>query len=68
MNRDLDREAAILTNDLDSMLHRIEMLQAHPKYTDALNHVIAAKMALIDGRADLHTRAMRERFAKLDAR
>lgn len=64
MERNLDREAAILTNDLDSMIHRIELLQAHPRYTDALTAIQAAKQAVIDGRSDIHQREIRERFSK----
>lgn len=54
LKRNLDREAAIIANDLDSMIHRIELLQSHPKYTDALQHVQSAKMAIIEGRSDIH--------------
>ncbi len=60
----LDRKAAIIINDLDSLVHRVEELQAHPRYTDALNSVQAAKQAMIDGRGDLHQRNMRERFSR----
>jgi hypothetical protein len=52
--RDLDRESAIIINDLDSMAHRIEMLQAHPSYTDALTSVCKAKALMIDGRSTIH--------------
>jgi predicted aspartyl protease len=64
--RNLQFEAAIIINDLASMVMRIEMLQAHPRYTDALNAVQAAKTAMTDGSIDLHQRAMRERFAAMD--
>ena len=67
MERNLDTEAAIIVNDLDSMLHRIEGLQAHPRYTDALEAVKSAKLAIIEGRADIHHKGMRERFARMDA-
>jgi hypothetical protein len=60
--RDLDREAAIIVNDLDSMAHRIEMLQAHPRYTDALSAVIKAKLAIGDGRSEIHQQALRHHY------
>lgn len=58
----LDSQAAILINDLDSMVHRIEALQAHPKYTEALNRVQEARQALQEGRSDLHQREMKARY------
>ncbi len=58
-----DRLAAIIINDLDSLAHRIESLPGNPRYTDALLAVQSAKRAVIDGRADIHQTAMRERFA-----
>ena len=61
MQRNLDSEAAIIANDLDSLIHRIEMLQAHPKYTDALLHVSSAKDAIRDGRSDIHQRDVKAR-------
>jgi hypothetical protein len=61
--RDLDREAAIIINDLDSLVHRIEGLQAHTRYTDALMAVHSAKQAIIDGRTDIHQAGVRERHA-----
>jgi hypothetical protein len=64
---DPDTQAAIVVNDLDSLRYRIEALPPHPAYTDALNSVTEAKAAIADGRADLHQRNMRERFAKADA-
>jgi hypothetical protein len=60
----LDIKAAIIVNDLDSMLHRIEELQAHPRYTDALNAVKNAKQAMVDGRSLIHQEYLRERFSK----
>lgn len=51
---DYDRQAAIIANDLDSMLHRIEALQAHPSYTDAAGAVMQAKMAINAGRQAIH--------------
>lgn len=62
-----DALAAIIANDLDSLVHRIEALPAHPRFTDALNAVHAAKEAVTEGRVDLHHRGMRERFATSDA-
>lgn len=61
-------EAAIIVNDLNSLVHRIEALPAHPKYTEALNAVQEAETAMRLGRSDLHDREMRDRFAKMDAR
>jgi len=64
MERDLSREASIIVNDLDSMIHRIEMLQAHPRYTNALLAVQRAREEISAGQQDIHDRGMRERFAK----
>jgi hypothetical protein len=61
MNRNLDTEAAIIANDLDSLALRIEALQAHPRYTDALVAVQNAKQAMIDGRVRLHQSDMKAR-------
>jgi len=63
----LDLVAAIIINDLDSLVHRIEALQAHPAYTTALTAVHEAKCAMIDGRMNIHQTEMRARFAKMDA-
>lgn len=49
-----DSQAAIIANDLDSLVHRIEALPAHPEYTNALMAVQAAKKAISDGRTALH--------------
>lgn len=57
---------AIIVNDLDSMVHRIEALEAHPKLTDALNSVQSAKAAMLLASVDIHQRDMKARFAKLD--
>jgi len=62
-----DSQAAIIANDLDSLVHRIEALPAHPENTAALNAVQAARQAINKARADLHQSAMRERFAASDA-
>ena len=65
--RDLDREAAIIINDLDSLVHRIEMLQAHPSYTDALVSIQSAKKDMEAGRSDLQWPQSHERRANPDA-
>lgn len=57
-----DSAAAIIVNDLDSMVFRIEALPAHPSYTDALLLVQNARKAIENGRSDLHQRSMTERF------
>jgi hypothetical protein len=64
---DLDRQAAVIINDLDSLAHRIEALQAHPEYTTAMAAVQAAKAAIIRGRGDIHHSAMRERFGAFNS-
>lgn len=58
---DADSQAAVLANDLDSMIHRIEALPAHPSYTDALCAVQAAKAAIESGRSALHQAAVCKR-------
>ncbi|PZU13803.1 MAG: hypothetical protein DI606_04355 [Sphingobium sp.] len=58
-----DWRAAILINDLDSMVLRIEALSAHPQYTTALCAVQQAKAALITGRSEIHAREMRARLS-----
>ena len=60
-------EAAIIANDLDSLVHRIEALPAHLQYTAALNAVQEARAAIVSGRADLHERDMKARFAAAGA-
>jgi hypothetical protein len=64
--RDLSREASIIINDLDSMVHRIEMLQAHPHYTNAMVAVQKAREEMLKGQRALHGSGMRERFAQMD--
>lgn len=66
MERNLDTEAAIIINDLDSIEKRIEALQAHPAYTNAGLAVSEAKSAMKSGRSDLHQQAMKMRFAKTE--
>jgi hypothetical protein len=63
MERNLDAEAAIITNDLSSMVQRIEMLQANPHYTAALLLVQKAYIEMSDGRSQIHQEDMRRRFA-----
>lgn len=62
-----DSQSAVLANDLDSMVHRIEALPAHPRNTDALNLVTEAKRAITEARIEVHQREMKARFAALDA-
>ena len=56
-----DSQAAIIANDLDTLIHRIEALQAHPKNTEALIAVMQARMAINAGRQDLHRQDMDRR-------
>lgn len=53
-----DAEAKCISNDLDSLVQRIEALAAHADYTTALTCVIAAKEAIDRGRIDIHHRTM----------
>jgi hypothetical protein len=64
MSMNLDSQAAIIINDLDSLRHRIEALQAHPKYTNALIFVTQARDAVKAGQSDIHVKDMQARFAK----
>jgi hypothetical protein len=57
-----DSQAAMIVNDLDSLIHRIEDLPAHPRYTDALVFVQDAKEAITDGRSQIHQQTMGGRF------
>ncbi len=57
-----DSIAAIIVNDLDSLIHRIEALPANQGYTEALTHVVAARNSVIAGRAEIHQTVMRERY------
>lgn len=57
-----DQTTAVIVNDLDSLIHRIEALPAHASFTEALTHVVAAKRAVVHGRVDLRQTAMRERY------
>lgn len=63
MYRNLDRETAIILNDLSSMVHRIEMLQANPHYTSALLSVQSALSEIKSGRSEIHQREMAKSFA-----
>lgn len=58
MERNLNTEAAIIINDLDSIEKRIEALQAHPDYTRAGLAVSEAKSAMKSGNAKLHQQEM----------
>jgi len=53
-----DNKAAIILNDLDSILRRIESLPSHVRYTEAKNLVNDAMIAMTLGRIDLHQQAM----------
>lgn len=64
MERNPDAESAIIANDLSSMVQRIEMLQAHPLYTDASLLVQQAYLKLTEGRSAIHQAEMKARFAK----
>jgi len=46
-SRNLDFEAAIIANDLDSLALRIEMLQAHPDYTNGRDPAAPARAATV---------------------
>lgn len=59
--------AALITNDLDSLVHRIEALPPHPQHTEALNLVQKAKQAVSMAQLDIHHSEMRARFAAIDA-
>lgn len=52
----------ILANDLDSMVVRVEDLPAHPRLTDALTAVQAARGAVREAAGDLHQADMRRRY------
>jgi len=58
-----DSLVAIMINDLDSLVYRIEALPAHPRHTEALTSVIEARDALKAARSAIHQEAMRKRFA-----
>lgn len=58
-----DSQAAIIANDLDSMVHRIEAMPADVNYTRALNLVQEARAAINAGRSEIHQRETRERYA-----
>lgn len=59
-----DSIAAIIINDLGSLEHRIEALPAHPRYTDALLQVAAAKRSVGFGRQEIHAAEMETRHGK----
>lgn len=57
-------EPRMIENELDTLALRIEVLPAHPRYTDAGELVRKAKQAVSDAATDLHQREMKARFAK----
>lgn len=63
MERNLDAEAAIIHNDLNSMTTRIELLPPNPHYTKALLLVQKAYLEIGEGRSEIHQAGMLERFA-----
>ena len=64
----LSAAAAIIINDLDSLVHRIQGLEPHDRYTDALIAVQKAKEAMKAGRTAIHHARMKKRFEKMDQR
>ncbi len=58
----LDSEAAIIVNDLHNMVYRIEALQPHPRYTDALDNVKKAMLAVSEGRTELHRDSFKHKY------
>ncbi len=63
MERNLDREAAIILNDLSSLVHRVEMLQANPHYTNAGLLIQKAYLEIGEGRTEIHQAEISRRFA-----
>lgn len=59
-----DSQAAVIANDLDSLIHRIEALPGHPHYTDAMLAVQRAKAGIQNGRTELHQAGMNARHVK----
>jgi hypothetical protein len=55
-------QASIIANDLNSMIHRIEALPAHPRMTDALVAVQDAEKALREAQALLHEIEIGKRY------
>lgn len=52
----------ILANDLDSMVVRVDDLPAHPKLTEALTAIQAARDAVREAAGDLHQADIRRRY------
>lgn len=61
-----DAEAAIIINDLDSLVYRVEALPPSPYYANALSFLGLCRIAVVDGRRATHAKAMYEHFAKKD--
>jgi hypothetical protein len=59
-----DSLAAMIINDLDSLIHRLEDLPAHPRYTAALVAIQDAKQAITFGRAEIHQHNMGLRLSQ----
>lgn len=57
-----DRQMAIIINDLDSLVHRIEALRAHPSLTDALAAVVKAKGSMESARIEIHHADLMKRY------
>lgn len=54
-----DRKMAIIINDLDSLVHRIEALPGHPALTDAEESVQQAKRYMEKARVEIHQANLR---------
>lgn len=63
MERNLGFEAQIIINDMASMCIRIEQLQAHQKYTEAMTAAQRVRECMMEGLSDIHQHEMRQRFA-----
>lgn len=62
-DRNLDAEASIICHELAILVHRIEMLQAHPHYTNALTLVQKAFLEMGEGRSEIHQSEMAARLS-----
>lgn len=60
MTRDLDREAAIIINDLDSIVHRIYMLGPLQSFNSAVEAVDIAKRFMETGQLIIRRRIEEE--------
>lgn len=52
-----DSQAAVIVNDLDSLVHRIRALPFHPDYEAAIEFVSNAKLGVDHARKDLERMA-----------